>query len=105
MNIVLEFLVFHIPWVVWAIIALAVVATAAYVFHVDSRHLIWIAGIAAAAVFSQSLARKGWQAKELRDIADANKAIDRAKRAREKQEEINRDPKNLRKPDRYMRSD
>jgi hypothetical protein len=105
LNIVLEFLVFHIPWEIYAGLGLLVLFGLAYLFHVDSRHLMWIAGLLIVAIFSDSLAQKGWKAKEKRDIDDANKAIDRAAQARDKQKELNDDPKHLRDHDRYMRDD
>jgi hypothetical protein len=101
----IEFLLYHVPWWAYAILAGLVVLGLAYLFHVDSRHLITVAVLLAAAIFSAKMAQGGWKAKEQADMREAEKAVDRATKAREKQKELNNDPKNLRAHDRYERDD
>jgi hypothetical protein len=101
LNPVLEFIIFHLPWWLDAIAGVLIVGALAYFLHLDSRHLIEVAALILVAVFSQKLAQDGWKAKERKDMADANKAIDRAQQARQQQDNLN--AKNLRAPDRDMR--
>lgn len=94
-----------IPWEVEAGALGLAALVLLYVVHVPSRHVIWIVGLAAVGLFSASLAAKGYSVKSKEDMNAANKALDRAADARRKEEELNRDPKKLRKPDADMRRD
>ena len=100
---VLWWFVFGIPWWVSLVLLIIVVAAVGWFLHLPTRHIIEIAALAAVAVFSQSLAQAGYRAKEKRDFNEANKAIDRATDARRKQQDLNNDPKNLRRDDGYRR--
>lgn len=106
MNPVLEFVIFHLPWWFDAIVGAGIVGALAFYLHLDTRHLVTVAGLIIVAIFSQKLAQDGWAAKERKDMQDANAAVERARQARQRQEEIiNANPKNLRAPDPHMRND
>jgi type VI protein secretion system component VasK len=102
-DLILNFALVHTPWWVYLGIGVVVLLALAYIFHVPSRHLIWVGGLTLVAIFSSAIAARGYKAKEQQDMDEANKAIDRAEKARKKQEELNRDPKHTYDDDGFRR--
>lgn len=98
-------LLVHLPWWVDALVGLAIVGAVSW-YIPPLRHWMWEAALVVAVIAgAAALAQKGYGQKAAEDMTEGNKAIDRSLDARRKQQEINRDPKNLRKPDPDMRND
>lgn len=105
MSDVLIWVLVHLPWYVdAAVLALIIGAVAWYIPPL--RHYVWEAALGALLIVgAAALAQKGYAKKSAEDMAAANKALDRAADARRKQQELDADAKNLRKPDNDMRRD
>ncbi len=98
-------LLVHLPWWLQAGVGIAVVGVVGW-FIPPLRHYMWQAALVVLVIAgAAALAQKGYEKKSAEDMDAANKALDRAADARRKQGELDRDPKNLRKPDPDMRND
>jgi|JI10StandDraft_1071094.scaffolds.fasta_scaffold584644_1 hypothetical protein len=106
-----EFLIYSMPW--WLQLAIvAVVAAALFLLAVRvlgwERVKGWIMPVAiaigAGALLSRSR-QQGWADKVKKDLAAADKLIDRAARTRAKAEADARQPGKLREKDEFMRDD
>lgn len=95
----------HLPWQAELVVLGAVILVVAWLIP-PLRHYLWIAAMGLLVIVGGSaLAQRGYKQKAAEDMQAANKALDRAADARRKQQELDRDPKNLRKPDADMRND
>ena len=107
----LDWLIYQVPWWVWAGFALLLYAVGLYVAaaifgwqRVRPFALPAIALLGAFAMLHRSR-QSGWEAKVKKDLAAADKLIDRAARTRAKAEADARQPGKLREKDEFMRDD
>lgn len=107
----LDWLIYQVPWWVWAGLALAIYAAGLYVAaaffgwqRVRPFALPVLAVIGALSMVGRSR-QQGWQDKVDRDLKAADKLIDRAARTRAKAEADARQPGKLREKDEFMRDD
>lgn len=94
-------LAYGLPWWVWAVPALLIVAGVA-------RLLGWRAGLGVLAAVALVLAHRrgaqtGWAESRAREARDAQDAVDRAARARRDADRAGADPRRLRDTDGWRR--
>lgn len=90
-----------LPWEIQVLAGLLIVGALAFMFRVPPKWLIPIAATIAAGLGYTHAARKGWQAKERRDMRDADKLIEKARAARQKADRL--PVENLRDDDGHRR--
>lgn len=105
MSSVLLWLLTNVPWWLWALVALAIISGVWWLDKaIGVRNLLVLAGIALVGVISAKAAQSALKAKEKADMDAANKALDRAADARQRQMEKDKNAKDPVDPrDKYLR--
>lgn len=104
-----EWFWFIVPWelklAVFAVIGILVYLFAVATFGADrvNRYIVPAVILVVTLGLVNKFQQEGWKAKAARDMREADKAIERAKKARETAVQHNSDPDNLRKDDGYRR--
>lgn len=94
-------ILYSVPWPVWAILGI-IAAGIIYRLYGWKWALIILAAFGGSTAL-QKARQAGYKDREKREMQNANKAIDRANKARQKADEINADPNNVFKDDGYRR--
>ncbi len=77
-----QWLYFMVPWWLWTIVAIGLLVLAWRLFKVPPKWLFPAAAILLALLGYNRAAQSGWKAKEERDLRDADKLIEKARKAR-----------------------